>query len=503
MNRFRFDKMLPTVFAQICLWAFLQKFVYGYTLSDHGQWALFGWLATDYFIAFPCLVLLCALAFSCALARAGLAVRRPKLVLAAGAAAALACPAILFGWGGAGGDVARRATLVAASAALCVSFSIVLFAWLDRMRQQAEEMGIRPVLLSALVAYLVYCVVAPSYSNYTPYVLVLEVASLPLASFAYASSMRASESKPAGACGGVPARPASSAAAKLQAAGAALLLLVFLSTSYVDFLNPDLPTEHSEQPTFYALLIFGVVLLAAALAWDDDSQPLTSRRTESIARIAVAFFTVSFLVVYFYAGSSGRFCFDFTCALRRLVIIVGYVAVLGIALAYGMRVDLTVTVGFLTPFLGSRIIMRTLGLQVQVGVMAGTADERLACMLILGVIGVVGITAIAIAAQRVGVPETLGEPCGSAPAYPNSSAGNPRHADAVKCLADTYGLSERERQILHYLSLGYSVNRMSELLGISDNTVGTHIRSVYKKTGLHTKQEIIDRVASEAELQHS
>ena len=135
--------------------------------------------------------------------------------------------------------------------------------------------------------------------------------------------------------------------------------------------------------------------------------------------------------------------------------------------------------------------------------MAGTADERLACMLVLGVVGVVGITAIAIAAQRVGVPETPGEPCGSAPACANSSAGNPRHANAVKCLADMYGLSERERQILHYLSLGYSVSRMSELLGISDNTVGTHIRSVYKKTGLHTKQEIIDRVASEAELQHS
>lgn len=503
MNRFRFDKMLPTVFAQICLWAFLQKFVYGYTLSDHGQWALFGWLATDYFIAFPCLVLLCALAFSCALARAGHTVRQPKPVLAAGVAAALACPAILFGWGGAGGDVARRTTLVVASIALCVSFSIVLFAWLERMRQQTEEMGVRTVLLSALVAYLVYCVIAPSYSNYTPYVLVLEVASLPLASLAYASSMHASESKPASACGGAHARPTASTAAKLQAAGAALLFLVFLSVSYVDFLNLDLPTEHLEQPTFYALLIFGVVLLAAALAWDNDSQPLTSRRTEAIARIAVAFFTVSFLVVYFYAGSSGRFCFDFTCALRRLVIIVGYVAVLGIALAYRMRVDLTVTVGFLAPFLGSRIIMRTLGLQVQAGVMAGTADERLACMLALGVIGVAGITAIAIAAQRAGTPGTPGEPCSFVPAPPSNPTSSLKHADAVKCLADTYGLSERERQILHYLSLGYSVNRMSELLGISDNTVGTHIRSVYKKTGLHTKQEIIDKVASETELQHS
>ena len=466
------------------------QFVYGYTLSDHGQWALFGWLATDYFIAFPCLVLLCALAFSGALARAGLTVCQPKPVLAAGMAAALACPAILFDWGGIGGDVARRATLVVASIVLCISFSIVLFAWLERMRQQAEEMGIRTVLLSALVAYLVYCVIAPSYSNYTPYVLVLEVASLPLASLAYVSSVRASEPK-----------PAASTAGKLQAAGVALLFPVFLSASYVDFLNLDLPTEHLEQPTFYALLIFGVVSLAAALAWDDDSRPLTNRRTEAIARIAIAFFAVSFLVVYFYAGSSGRFCFDFTCALRRFVIIVGYVAVLGIALAYRMRADFIVTVGFLAPFLGSRIIMRTLGLQVQAGVMSGTADERLACMLILGVVGVVGITVIAIATRRAGAPEALGEPCGSAPLRPSNSAGSLRHVDAVKCLADTYGLSECERQILHYLSLGYSVSRMSELLGISDNTVGTYIRSVYKKTGPRTKQEIIDRVASEAGLQ--
>ena len=372
---------------------------------------------------------------------------------------------------------------------------------MERMRQQAEEMGIRTVLLSALVAYLVYCVIAPSYSNYTPYVLVPEVASLPLASLAYASSACSSKPKPAHACNGPCELPAASTAGKLQAAGVALLFPVFLSASYVDFLNLDLPTEHLEQPTFYALLIFGVVSLAAALAWDDDLRPLTNRRTEAIARIAIAFFAVSFLVVYFYAGSSGRFCFDFTCALRRLVIIVGYVAVLGIALAYRMRVDLTVTVGFLAPFLGSRIIMRTLGLQVQAGIMAGTADERLVCMLVLGVIGVAGITAIAIATQHAAAPGASGESCGSAPARPSGSAGNPRHADAVKCLADTCGLSERERQILHYLSLGYSVNRMSELLGISDNTVGTHIRSVYKKTGPRTKQEIIDRVANETELQ--
>ena len=292
-------------------------------MSDHGQFALFGWLATDYFVAFPCLVLLCALVFSGTLARSGHTVRQPKPVLAAGVAAALACPVILFGWGGAGGDVARRATLVVASIALCVSFSIVLFAWMERMRQQAEEMGIRTVLLSALVAYLVYCVIAPSYSNYTPYVLVLEVASLPLASLAYASSACSSKPKPAYACSGPCELPAASTTGKLQAAGVALLFLVFLSASYVDFLNLDLPTEHLEQPTFYALLIFGVVSLAAALAWDDDSRLLTNRRTETIARIAIAFFTVSFLVVYFYAGSSGRFCFDFTCALRRLVIIVG------------------------------------------------------------------------------------------------------------------------------------------------------------------------------------
>lgn len=275
------------------------QFVYGYTLSDHGQWALFGWLATDYFVAFPYLVLLCALVFSGALARAGFMVRQPKPVLAAGVAAALACPAILFDWGGAGGDVARCATLVVASIALCVSFSIVLFAWLGRMCQQAEEMGVRTVLLSALVAYLVYCVIAPSYSNYTPYVLVLEVASLPLASLAYASSVRSSEPKPTDACSRLREQPAASTAGKLQAAGAALLFSVFLSASYVDFLNLDLPTEHSEQPTFCALLIFGVVSLAAALAWDDDSRPLTNRRTEAIARIAIASFTVSFLVVYF------------------------------------------------------------------------------------------------------------------------------------------------------------------------------------------------------------
>ena len=61
----------------------------------------------------------------------------------------------------------------------------------------------------------------------------------------------------------------------------------------------------------------------------------------------------------------------------------------------------------------------------------------------------------------------------------------------VDQLADTHGLTKRERELLGYMSRGYGSTYISKVLFISDNTVRTHIRNIYRKLGVHSREELI------------
>jgi DNA-binding CsgD family transcriptional regulator len=58
-------------------------------------------------------------------------------------------------------------------------------------------------------------------------------------------------------------------------------------------------------------------------------------------------------------------------------------------------------------------------------------------------------------------------------------------------LADTCRLSPREREILGYLANGLSAPYIAEALFISHNSVKTHTRHIYRKVGIHKRDELI------------
>lgn len=66
----------------------------------------------------------------------------------------------------------------------------------------------------------------------------------------------------------------------------------------------------------------------------------------------------------------------------------------------------------------------------------------------------------------------------------------------VRCreLAGAYGLSARELEVLGYLARGRSQPYIRDKLVLSRNTVATHVKHVYTKLGVHSKQEVIDLV---------
>ncbi|MBM6999086.1 hypothetical protein I3I95_02900 [bacterium] len=68
-----------------------------------------------------------------------------------------------------------------------------------------------------------------------------------------------------------------------------------------------------------------------------------------------------------------------------------------------------------------------------------------------------------------------------------------RHAACV-ALGGDRGLTGRELETLEELSRGFTVQRIAESQTVSENTVRTHVKAVYRKLGCHTKQEVIDLV---------
>ena len=64
----------------------------------------------------------------------------------------------------------------------------------------------------------------------------------------------------------------------------------------------------------------------------------------------------------------------------------------------------------------------------------------------------------------------------------------------VRCrmLAESRGLSGREAEILGYLARGRSQPYIRDELVLSKNTVATHVKHIYQKLDVHSRQELLD-----------
>lgn len=67
-------------------------------------------------------------------------------------------------------------------------------------------------------------------------------------------------------------------------------------------------------------------------------------------------------------------------------------------------------------------------------------------------------------------------------------------AGRVARIAEQYGLTARESEILGYFARGRSSEYISKELVVSHNTVRSHIRSTYAKLGVHKKQHLLDLI---------
>lgn len=79
-----------------------------------------------------------------------------------------------------------------------------------------------------------------------------------------------------------------------------------------------------------------------------------------------------------------------------------------------------------------------------------------------------------------------------------------RHERAVLALAERYGLTERERQTASLVAKGYTAKRVAAALTVAPSTIQGYSKSIYRKMGIHRKDELIEAVRkTELDLDHA
>lgn len=76
------------------------------------------------------------------------------------------------------------------------------------------------------------------------------------------------------------------------------------------------------------------------------------------------------------------------------------------------------------------------------------------------------------------------------------ASADDRGAQRLLCeqVADAFGLSKKELEVLNLLYRGNSARKIAETLCVTDSTVRSHTNSIYRKLGVHSRQEAIDLV---------
>ena len=65
------------------------------------------------------------------------------------------------------------------------------------------------------------------------------------------------------------------------------------------------------------------------------------------------------------------------------------------------------------------------------------------------------------------------------------------HDTMLSAISDRYKLSAREQEIASYLLRGYAFQKIADALFISIDTVRYHVKKLYKKLGVHNRQDFI------------
>ncbi|WP_417144501.1 helix-turn-helix domain-containing protein [Raoultibacter massiliensis] len=463
------------------IWMALEKVffgeaVYSYSANQDGFFA--------YSVA---LIALCVI--SCCIAFREKLLARLRTAKAAPFAAGIlgACALGLLAATSAGVLPGTIASISAYGIAYALSFSIVFILWSMRLHDLVFEYGLFNVLAVALIAIALSFLIVPSSLRSSAYGQIVVVLSPAFSGISLAMIKSVFD------------RPSTPPVESGHAAKPVRLSLLMLASfsflvhlmAYVEFIAPGYIPVSDENPYCFALLFVAIVALLAILAYSDSSARFWDGVFINILVASVIFSFLVFFMVLVSSSSDGAYSYDLTKMLRRIIKIVVFFTVAMIVYRNGMRAAPTFVLVLLLPAIVSKLFQMGLS-----AIYPQITSNLIAYIAAIGFLLVVCWSLFLLFYTR-----------GSALFFASKDSEDPRGGTetepgshvAVEMVSARYGFTDRERDVLDFLALGYSTQKISELLYISTNTVKTHIASIYRKTGAHSKQDIIDLVRSTSE----
>ena len=123
----------------------------------------------------------------------------------------------------------------------------------------------------------------------------------------------------------------------------------------------------------------------------------------------------------------------------------------------------------------------------------GTKAELVALVVLVGLTAAATGTFLYALGSSEAMRSLLGiksEPVKPTPPYP----GTDLRSGTVQLVASEFGLTPRETDIIDCLAHGYTVKAIAESLHISTGTVQTHMKRLYAKMNVHSRQDVIGAI---------
>lgn len=73
-------------------------------------------------------------------------------------------------------------------------------------------------------------------------------------------------------------------------------------------------------------------------------------------------------------------------------------------------------------------------------------------------------------------------------------------AELCPIVGERYGLSGREKEVLSELVRGKTISSIAEDLFLSENTIKAHTKAIYRKLGVHSREELFECVEKASEM---
>ena len=270
---------------------------------------------------------------------------------------------------------------------------------------------------------------------------------------------------------------------------AVLSLLMYL-VSYFDYIAASVRVVVDENTYLYVMVLVLIAILVASLLLAKTERQLTTSVFLLLLFGIMIITLVAFFGVLTYVVYGGDYVYPLTKLLRRVVKI-GMLFALVVML---YQSSLPATPAFLgvivLPLVGGKLIQLTIaGVQT---LHEPIVQHQYAYLVGIGFVIIV-LWSITLITHVQGSAILDAQVAGTDHQGPGEERADARDDVAlVGAMARTYGLTERETDVLGYLAAGYSLKAIAGKLCVSQNTVKTHVTGIYRKTGAHARQDIID-----------